>query len=274
MKFFVGYDKMTDGIKFDTISAERKSLMRRFFTEPQNISGNVAEIFEDAKHIEKVLRMNCGDKILIFDGTGAEYTAQLVSIEKSVCRAEVLEKSYSLSEPKIKITLFQALPKAGKMETIIQKAVELGVFEIVPVMTERCVTKINNKAAGEEKAKRWNKVSVEAVKQCGRGLVPKVHEPVTFEKAIEMLKNLQIPLMPYEMLGHEGQKGLKEILNSNREAKEFGILVGPEGGFADSEAEYAVENGIKAIGLGRRILRTETVASALIPMIMFDRDEL
>ena len=248
--------------------------MRRFFTEPQNIKGNIAEIFEDAKHIEKVLRMSCGDKILVFDGTGAEYTAQLISIEKSVCRAEILETSVSLSEPQTKIWLFQALPKAGKMETIIQKAVELGVFEIVPVMTERCVTKINNKAAGEEKAKRWNKVSVEAVKQCGRGLIPKVHEPVTFEKAVEMMEGLEIPLMPYEMLGHEGRKGLKEILNSNVDAKEFGIFVGPEGGFAEAEAEYAVEHGIRAIGLGRRILRTETVASALIPMIMFDRNEI
>ena len=274
MKFFVIYGKISVGIKFDTISAERKTLMRRFFTEPQNISGNIAEIFEDAKHIEKVLRMNCGDKIQIFDGTGAEYTAQLDSIEKSVCKAEILEKNFSLSEPKTRITLFQALPKAGKMEIIIQKAVELGVFEIVPVMTERCVTKINSKAAGDEKAKRWNKVSVEAVKQCGRGLIPKVQQPVSFEKAVEMLKNLQVPLMPYEMLGHEGQKGLKEILDSDPTAKEFGILVGPEGGFADSEAEYAVENGIKTIGLGRRILRTETVASALIPIIMFDRDEL
>ncbi len=248
--------------------------MRRFFTEPQNISGDIAEIFEDSKHIEKVLRMSCGDRILVFDGTGTEYTAQLVSIEKSVCRAKILEKSVSLSEPQTKIWLFQALPKSGKMETIIQKAVELGVFEIVPVMTERCVTKINNKAAGEEKAKRWNKVSVEAVKQCGRGLIPRVHEPVSFEKAVEMLGKLQVPLMPYEMLGHEGQKGLKEILDADREAAEFGIFVGPEGGFSDSEAEYAVEQGIKTIGLGRRILRTETVASALIPMIMFDRNEI
>lgn len=248
--------------------------MRRFFTEPQNIKGNIAEIFEDAKHIEKVLRMSCGDKILVFDGSGAEHTAQLISIDKSVCRAEILETNVSLSEPQTKIWLFQALPKSGKMETIIQKAVELGVFEIVPVMTERCVTKINNKAAGEEKAKRWNKVSVEAVKQCGRGLVPRVQEPVTFEKAVEMLGSLEIPLMPYEMLGHEGQKGLKGILDSNREAKEFGIFVGPEGGFSDYEAEYAVEHGIRTIGLGRRILRTETVASALIPMIMFDRDEI
>ncbi len=248
--------------------------MRRFFTEPQNISGGIAQIFEDSKHIEKVLRMSCGDEILIFDGSGTEYTARLVSIEKNVCKAEILQESRSLSEPQTKVSLFQGLPKSGKMETIIQKAVELGVYEIIPVMMERCVTRINNKAAGEEKAKRWNKVSVEAVKQCGRGLIPIVHEPVTFEEAVEMLKKTEIPLMPYEMLGHEGQKGLKEILDTNQDASTFGIMVGPEGGFSDNEAEYAIQNGIKAIGLGRRILRTETVASALIPIIMFNRGEI
>ena len=248
--------------------------MRRFFTEPQNISGGIAQIFEDSKHIEKVLRMSCGDEILIFDGSGTEYTARLVSIEKNVCKAEILQESRSLSEPQTKVSLFQGLPKSGKMETIIQKAVELGVYEIIPVMMERCVTKINNKAAGEEKTKRWNKVSVEAVKQCGRGLIPIVHEPVTFEEAVEMLKKTEIPLMPYEMLGHEGQKGLKEILDTNQDASTFGIMVGPEGGFSDNEAEYAIQNGIKAIGLGRRILRTETVASALIPIIMFNRGEI
>lgn len=248
--------------------------MRRFFTEPQNISNGIAEIFEDSKHIEKVLRMTCGDRIVVFDGSGIEYVAELVSIEKNLCKAKILEENQSLSEPQVKITLFQGLPKSGKMETIIQKSVELGVFEIVPVMMERCVTKISNKAAGEEKAKRWNKVSVEAVKQCGRGLVPQVHEPVYFEKAVEMMKVLELPLMPYEFLGHQGKKGLKELLSENPDASTFGIMVGPEGGFSDGEAAFAIENGIKTIGLGHRILRTETVSGALIPMIMFDRNEI
>ncbi len=248
--------------------------MRRFFTEPQNIFGDTAEIFEDSRHIEKVLRMSCGDHIIVFDGSGMEYTAELISIEKNFCKAKILETNKSLSEPETKITLFQGLPKSGKMETIIQKAVELGVYEIVPVMMERCVTKIANQEAGIEKAKRWNKISVEAAKQCGRGLIPKVLAPVSFDAAVEELCKVQMPLMPYEVLGHEGRRGLKDLLESNPEATEFGILVGPEGGFADSEAEYAIQKGIKAIGLGRRILRTETVASALIPMIMFDRNEI
>ncbi len=247
--------------------------MRRFFTEPQNIRGDVAEIFEDAKHIEKVLRMNCGDIILVFDGSGFEYTAELISIEKRVCRAKILKKEKSLSEPETKVTLFQGLPKSGKMELIVQKAVELGVTRIVPVIMDRCVTKIANREAAAEKTARWNKVSVEAAKQCGRGLVPEVLEPVEFNRAVEMMCELEVPIMPYEELGHQGKVDLKSILTENESAFEFGVLVGPEGGFTKEEAEYAIENKIKAVGLGKRILRTETVSGAIIPVIMFHKGE-
>ncbi len=247
--------------------------MRRFFTEPQNVSGGELFIFEDAKHIERVLRMKCGDRLMVFDGTGFEYTAELTAVEKTRCTAKIIEKKLSLSEPKVKISLFQALPKAGKMESIVQKAVELGVFEVIPVQTERCVVTLRGKDAGLEKAKRWNKVSVEAVKQCGRGLVPRVHEPVSFCDAVSQLCKTDLPIMPYEALGHEGRGGLGELLRENPDCGHIGIMVGPEGGFSDSEAKYSIESGVKTVGLGRRILRTETVASALIPVIMFARGE-
>jgi len=247
--------------------------MRRFFTEPENIKGDIAEIFEDSKHIEKVLRMSCGDEILVFDGTGYEYTARLEEIGKNVCRARITEKNLSLSEPCVKVTLFQGLPKAGKMESIVQKSVELGVFEIVPVEMQRCVVKINSPKAGQEKAERWNKVSVEAAKQCGRGIVPKVYAPVSFSDAVKRLAEMPLAIMPYEELGHKGEKGLKGLLAGFPDAAEIGILVGPEGGFSEEEAELAKSLGIHTVGLGKRILRTETVASALIPVIMFDRGE-
>ncbi len=247
--------------------------MRRFFTDPDNIKDDMIDIFEDSRHIEKVLRMNCGDRVLVFDGTGMEYTAELVSIEKNFCRARVVDKSVSLSEPKTGVTLFQGLPKSGKMELIVQKAVELGVFEIVPVIMERCVVKINGKSMGEEKAARWNKVSVEAAKQCGRGIVPKVTEPVSFEEAINRMKNLELAIMPYEELGHQGKTGLKKLLEENKAAKTIGVVVGPEGGFSEEEAALAKEMGINTVGLGKRILRTETVSGAILPVIMYDRDE-
>ncbi len=247
--------------------------MRRFFTEPNFIKDGIAEIFEDSKHIEKVLRMNIGDFILVFDGTGTEYVAKLVSIEKNLCRAEIIKSQKSSSEPKISVSLFQGLPKSGKMETIIQKAVELGVYEIFPIIMDRCVVQIKNKAAGEEKASRWNKVSLEASKQCGRGIVPKVYPPITFDEAIRKLGEFEVSLMPYEELGHQGLYGLKEILTNQSSAKTFGLIVGPEGGFSDSEAKKALDAKINTFGLGKRILRTETVASAVIPVIMYQRDE-
>ncbi|MBR5155227.1 MAG: 16S rRNA (uracil(1498)-N(3))-methyltransferase [Clostridia bacterium] len=247
--------------------------MRRFFTEPQNINGDNIEIFEDAKHIEKVLRMSCGDRILVFDGTGVEYVAELTAIEKNRCHATVVERSVSLSEPKTEITLFQGLPKSGKMEIIVQKAVELGAIKIVPVIMDRCVVKINSKAVGKEKAARWNKVSVEAAKQCGRGKVPLVTEPVSFEDAVKQLTSLELSIMPYEELGHAGQLGLKALLEANKGASKIGIIVGPEGGFSEEEASFAASKGVNTVGLGKRILRTETVSGAILPVIMFDRDE-
>ncbi len=246
--------------------------MRRFFTEPQNIKGDEIEIFEDSKHIEKVLRMNCGDRVLVFDGTGVEYTAELVSIEKNLCRARVVSQSVSLSEPKTQITLFQGLPKSGKMELIIQKAVELGVCEIVPVIMERCVVKINSKSAAEKTA-RWQKVSVEAAKQCGRGIVPKVSEPICFDEALTKMKELDLTIMPYEELGHQGQNGLKALLKANESAASIGFIVGPEGGFSEGEASLAQKMGINTVGLGKRILRTETVSGAVLPVILYERGE-
>jgi len=147
------------------------------------------------------------------------------------------------------------------------------VYEIVPVIMDRSVVQINSKSVGEEKAKRWNKISLEAAKQCGRGIVPAVHPPVDFETAVCMLRSIEVSLMPYEELGHRGEHGLKDILKDHTDASEFGILVGPEGGFSDKEVKTATENKIMTIGLGRRILRTETVASALIPVIMFYKNE-
>lgn len=247
--------------------------MRRFFTEPQNIKEDLIEIFEDSRHIEKVLRMTTGDRVLVFDGTGTEYEAELISIEKNICRAKVLNKSISLSEPKTQITLYQGLPKSGKMELIIQKAVELGVCRIVPVIMDRCVVKINSKSVAAEKTQRWQKVSVEAAKQCGRGIVPKVSEPINFDDAVNEMQNSDLAIMPYEELGHQGKLGLKALLKDNQTAERISIMVGPEGGFSEEEAEKAQEKGIHTVGLGKRILRTETVSGAIIPVILYQRGE-
>lgn len=247
--------------------------MRRFFTEPENIKDGRAEIFEDAAHITRVLRMNIGDEILIFDGSGTEYTARLVEIAEKRCLAEILSSEKSAQEPRTRVVIYQCLPKSGKMESIIQKSVELGAYAIVPVAAERCVTRLDGGKREAEKLKRWNKVSVTAAKQCGRGILPRVRECIDFKTAVDELKACDLALMPYEVLGHSGVSNLKDILKSH-DAEEIGVIIGPEGGFSDAEARLAEDCGIKFIGLGRRILRTETVSSAILSVIMYEKDEM
>ena len=247
--------------------------MRRFFTEPQNIHETSADIFEDAAHITRVLRMEVGDRILLFDGTGWEYTAELTQIDSKQCLAKILDKSYSEQEPAIQITIFQGIPKSGKMESIIQKSVELGASSIVPTALERCVAKLDSGKKEMEKLKRWNKVSLEAAKQCGRGKVPEILSSVSFTEAIKQMQSMDLALMPYEVLGHQGECSLKSVLQTEQ-YRSIGILIGPEGGFSDQEASYAQEKGIRLVGLGKRILRTETVASAMLAMIMYENNQM
>lgn len=253
--------------------------MRRFFTGPENITGNSALIYEDAAHMTRVLRMKVGDNILIFDGSGKEYTAELCEVSDKCCKADILSVAESVLEPKTRVTIYQSLPKSGKMEEIIQKSVELGAYAIVPVAADRCVTRLDNGKRQAEKLKRWNKVAVSAAKQCGRGILPTVQPPMTFKEAVDKMLHSGLALMPYEVLGHNGISNLKEVLTRfksehRQENAEIGIIIGPEGGFSDSEAEYAKACGINFIGLGNRILRTETVSCAILGMIMYELGEI
>lgn len=245
--------------------------MRSFFTEPENITADKIVLTEDVSHIRNVLRMECGDEILVFDGTGREYKAEIISIEQKCVVCRKLEEGFSAAEPRLEVTLFQGIPKSDKMEQIIQKSAELGIFETVPVKMERCVAKLDK---ASEKLKRWNKISREAAKQCGRGRIPPVREPVSFKEAVKQLAEKDLAIMPYEILGHAGEKGLKEILSKAGDIKTIGILIGPEGGFSDGEAAYAAEFGINQVGLGRRILRTETAGSAILSVVMYENDEI
>lgn len=246
--------------------------MRRFFVEPENITDKKARIIEDASHITKVLRMEVGDQILLFDGTGLEYIAKLTLIDTKECIAEVLDSTFSEQEPNIKVTIFQGIPKSGKMESIIQKSVELGAYAIVPVSLDRCVVKLDGGKKEAEKLKRWNKVALEASKQCGRGLVPKVMPSVTLKDAIKMMDSMDLGIMPYEVMGHQGDCSLKAVLQGN-DYNSIGVLIGPEGGFSDKEAEEA-KKSLKLVGLGKRILRTETVASAMLSIIMYENNQM
>lgn len=231
-----------------------------FLLDPIVIQG------EEANHIIKVLRMKTGDKITVFDQEENCADCIIEKIEDKSVFAKVVKRYASETEPKLKITIFQGIPKNPKMDLIIQKATELGVCSIVPVNTKRIVAKIEKDA----KIERLCRIAFEAAKQCGRAYVPKVENPVSFEKAIEMAKEYDAAIIPYEC---EKDGRLKNALGEN--AKSLAIFIGPEGGFDESEISLAVKAGIKPVTLGKRILRTETaglVASALALYIAGDME--
>ncbi len=247
--------------------------MRRFYTSPQNIQGNTAHLIDDAPHISRVLRMNPGDSVSVFDGSGTEYEARLTVVDSKECVAEILRSHTSSTEPKSRIRIYQGLPKGDKLDFIIQKAAELGAYSVIPTEMSRCVAKSDPKKA-VQKTERRNKIATEAAKQCGRAYIPAVLPPVSFREAIGQLGDCDLALMPYEALGHAGVSSLKSVLQEHPDALDIGILIGPEGGFSDSEAEYAAENGVLQVGLGPRILRTETVALSMLSMILYEKNDL
>ena len=239
--------------------------MPKFFTKTDYISDNELKIIgEDVSHISKVLRMSAGDDIIVCDGEGNDYDAVITSVSKTEVVAEIKGKYVCDAEPCVDVILYQALPKQGKMEYIIQKNTELGVKKIIPVYTKRCVVKPS------DKSERWNKVAESAAKQCGRGVIPEVAPTISFDEAIKQMKEYDLALMPYEC---EEDVTLKSVLKSS-EYKTVSIFIGPEGGFDLKEVEVAKNAGIRQVTLGKRILRTETAASAVLPIIMYENNEL
>lgn len=229
--------------------------MPKFFLDKENINESTVIRGEDANHIGRVLRMEPGDTITLCDKEGTDYICEINKITKEEVLCSVKESMPCPSEPPCKITLYQCIPKSGKMDYIIQKATELGASEIVPVLSKRCVAK-------GEKPERWQRIAYEAAKQCQRGIIPKVRAALSFREAIEELSEKDLAFFPYE----EARDGK---LYYEKGAKTVGIMIGPEGGFDKSEAEEAKNLEIKICSLGRRILRTETAGSAAIAVIAY-----
>jgi len=248
--------------------------LHKFFVNPNDISGQKISICDDAGHISRVLRLSAGDKVIVFDGTGTEYRCELEIVGKNECVAAICDTRACTSEASIKATLFQAIPKSGKMELIIQKCTELGIFEIYPFFSEYTVVKLDSERERMTKTERWQKIAVEAAKQCGRGVVPKIHSPIEFDAAIKIAQNLDSAIMPYELLAQSEKKDLRKLLSNIEKQKNIGIIIGSEGGFCESEAEIAESAGIKLVGLGKRILRTETAGLAVLSIIMYENGEI
>ena len=242
--------------------------MPKFFVTQDKITDNQIIIdTEDVTHISRVLRLGIGDSVTICDSQGTDYEAEITEMEQKRIVCGIKDKYASESEPNIKVTLFQGLPKASKMEYIIQKTTELGISKIVPVKLSRCVVKIDNKKDEKKKLDRWQKISEAAAKQSGRGIVPEISEIMTLDEVIERSKEFDLFFVPYEC---EEQKTLKEVLLSKKNVKTVGFVIGPEGGFDPMETEKLHESGIVTVTLGKRILRTETAGEAVLAMTMYE----
>ena len=246
--------------------------MNRFYTTPDNIIGDIISITgSDVNHIKNVLRMSIGDNIVICNGQGKDCYCIINKISDIEVKATILSTSDTDTELKSGIILFQGIPKKDKMELIIQKSIELGVTEIVPVLTKRCVVKLEDPKKEAKKLERWQSIAEGAAKQSGRGFIPKVSNVINFKEAVVKASNLDIALIPYE--NAKGIEHTKDVVNNIGQYKSIGIIIGPEGGFEATEIEMASANSVIPITLGRRILRTETAGFALISMIMLSLEE-
>ena len=243
--------------------------MQRFFVEPHQIDEAAHQIHiigTDVNHISNVLRMKQGEEVWISDGGKKEYRCAIEAFSADEVLLHIIyaqEPDYELSS---RIYLFQGLPKADKMELIIQKAVELGAYEIIPVETKRCVVKLDGKKAAK-KVDRWQQIAESAAKQSKRMLIPNVHQVLSFKEALKYAESMDIRLIPYELA--KGMQETKEILAAIELGQSIGIFIGPEGGFEEKEVEAAISEGAKPITLGKRILRTETAGLAILSVLMF-----
>lgn len=244
--------------------------MPKFFVEKENINNDKAEIFgQDAKHISKVLRMSSGESLTVCDGEGYDYDAEITEILQDRVMLKIKDKHKCPSESFLSVTLFQCLPKAAKMDFIIEKCTELGVSSVVPVASKRCVVKIDDKKTEEKKIQKWQKCADEAAKQCRRGVIPLVEKVVSIKEAAERTKEFDLAILAYEL---EDKATLKSVLTENSEAKKIGIFIGPEGGFDEEEVLMLTEKGAKTITLGKRILRTETAGLCVLSSVMYALD--
>lgn len=241
--------------------------MQQFFAEPSWIREN--KFFmqgSDVNHIRNVLRMKPGEDVRVNDGRGKTYLCCISSYEEQTAVLDILKELDSDTELPSRIILFQGLPKGDKMEWIVQKAVELGAYSIVPFAAKRSVVKLDEKKAAKKRA-RWQLIAKGAAEQSGRGIIPEVSTVRTFAEALGMAGDLDVVLIPYEL--EEGMKETARVLENIECGQSVGIFIGPEGGFEEEEVERAKEAGAYAITLGKRILRTETAGLTTLSVLMY-----
>lgn len=242
--------------------------MYQFFVEPSQIQDKKIIITgSDVNHIKNVLRMKPGEEISISNGIdGREYRCGIEEFAEDtvVCTLRFIkEEGVELSS---QIYLFQALPKADKMELIVQKAVELGVHEIIPVAARRCVVKLDEKKAAG-KVNRWQGIAEAAAKQSRRGVIPMVRTPLSFQEAVNLAGNMDVRLIPYELA--KDMAHTRSVIEAVEPGQSIAVFIGPEGGFEKSEIQMALSAGIEPVTLGKRILRTETAGLTVLSWLMY-----
>lgn len=241
----------------------------RFFDDFEIVDGNTVIIGgESAQHISRSLRMKAGEKIIVCDGSEKEYECVLEDFSSNSVTAKIVDVSRSVSEPSYKAIVYQACPKSDKMDTIVQKAVELGAHGIVCFMSDRCVARYDEKGF-EKKCARWQKIALEAAKQSGRGYVPFVRWLSDLKSVIAEMADNGLGFMCYE---DEEALNLKELISLSQNEKVFSFIIGPEGGFSEKEAQMCRDSGIKTVGLGRRILRTETASGYVLSCLSYEKE--
>jgi 16S rRNA (uracil1498-N3)-methyltransferase len=247
--------------------------MHKFFTPKENFMNNEAKILgDDVKHLYKVLRLNEGDKVVLNNCDGEEFLSVIKSITKQEVILDIKEKLLINNESRAKIYLFQGLPKAQKMDLIVQKGTELGVTEFIPIITDR----VDIKLKGDfKKLDRLNRIALEAAKQSKRTIVPKVVEPISFEETLENIKAMDLVIVPYENAEGFGVKTLfKSLGNKADNIEKIGIIIGPEGGFETFEIDKLKDNGAYIVTLGSRILRTETAGFVATSLVNYEIGDL
>ena len=246
--------------------------MPKFFVKNEQIKeNNITILGQDVNHIKNVLREKNGNEIVICDfDEKIDYLCEILNINDTQIDCKIIEKLETNSESNIEVTIFQGLPKSDKMELVIQKSVELGAFDITPIEMKRCIVKLNDKEKNK-KLQRWQKISEVAAKQCGRNIIPKINHIISLKNVVNTFKNYDKIIVAYEK---ENEKTLKEELiklkKQEKEKMKIGIIIGPEGGIDEEEIKNLKENNVSIVTLGKRILRTETVALNVLSVIMYE----
>ncbi|MDE6905867.1 MAG: 16S rRNA (uracil(1498)-N(3))-methyltransferase [Lachnospiraceae bacterium] len=243
--------------------------MYQFFVTEEQIGREFITITGgDVNHIKNVLRMKPGETIRVSNQKGQDYFCKITEVGEEFIQADILETEAATTELPGKIYLFQGIPKGDRMENVIEKAVELGVYEIIPVSMRYCVVKLDEKKQ-QAKLKKWQALAMAAAKQSKRSLVPNIHPVMSYKEALAYALQADVCLVPYE--NQAGMEGTKASLSKIKGKRSVSIIIGPEGGFAPEEIEAAGERG-EVISLGKRILRTDTAAITAMSMVMMEME--